>query len=232
MRAEDQELERVRGKERLGALVVRSDAETPWRVDFRGGVDRPLFHEKYKQLASDAGKQLGRVPRGAKPLEFWIDNLFKYCAKSQTTYIRATHSSGGGSLIALCEASATYCVWLHRREAEASSYGPEGKLHQAVLDAAEQILGPEAIEPEPNKHTERTVAQQIDDFRLRCDWSAETLAEKANISARSVYRHISGQDNPSKLSLARYERLFSQAIGTTIVIQKTSVKVRKRQNKS
>jgi hypothetical protein len=78
----------------------------------------------------------------------------------------------------------------------------------------------------------KTVGQQIDALRLECTWTAEYLAERVDISPRSVYRHLSDDDRPSKLNLAKYQRAFSEQLERKVVIDATSVNVSKRQNKS
>ena len=77
-----------------------------------------------------------------------------------------------------------------------------------------------------------SIGKQIEALRLECGWTAEELAEKMDISARSTYRHISAQDTPSKLNLAKYQRIFSEALHRTVVISTTSVNVSKRHKKS
>jgi hypothetical protein len=86
------------------------------------------------------------------------------------------------------------------------------------------------VPTEPTK--QKAIGQQIDALRLKCDWTAEFLAEQVGLTPRSVYRHLSGEDIPSKLNLAKYERSFSEKLGIEVVIQRTSVKVSKRQKKS
>jgi DNA-binding XRE family transcriptional regulator len=54
-----------------------------------------------------------------------------------------------------------------------------------------------------------SVSKQIDDLREECRLTVEELAEAVGLSARSVYRHLSGDANPRKRHLNAYERIFS-----------------------
>jgi DNA-binding XRE family transcriptional regulator len=126
----------------------------------------------------------------------------------------------GGVIQHLCEASAMFAARLERLEIE---HGPKTiTSNSGEADISAKV---ESIE-------QKTVGQEIDELRLLCGWTAEQLADMVEISPRSVYRHLSGEDLPSKLNRAKYERTFSGHLGKTVVISKTSVNVSKRQDKS
>jgi hypothetical protein len=69
---------------------------------------------------------------------------------------------------------------------------------------------------------EETVAAQIKSLRDECRWTNEQLAEAADLSARQVARHVSGEAMPYKRNIAAYERLFSNELKRKIVIIKKS----------
>jgi hypothetical protein len=75
----------------------------------------------------------------------------------------------------------------------------------------------------------QSIGKQIEACMLECGWTAEYLAEQIGIEPRSVYRHISDQNKPSKRHRFKYCTIFSKQLIRNIVISDTSVKVSKRQ---
>jgi hypothetical protein len=71
-----------------------------------------------------------------------------------------------------------------------------------------------------------SIAEQLNRLRQECRWTVETLAEKLGLDTRSVERHLAGKTKPRLGHVGAYERVFSKAIGRTIVISQMPVKRR------
>jgi DNA-binding transcriptional regulator YiaG len=65
-----------------------------------------------------------------------------------------------------------------------------------------------------------TVGQQIQRLRKESNLTVDQLAEKVGLDVRNVTRHISGKTKPRLSNLAAYERLFSEALGRKVTIEK------------
>jgi hypothetical protein len=65
-----------------------------------------------------------------------------------------------------------------------------------------------------------TVAEQIQRFRIESNLTVDQLAGKVGLDVRNVTRHISGKTKPRLSNLAAYERIFSEALGRKVTIQK------------
>jgi hypothetical protein len=140
---------------RLSATLIRSDPADPWRVDFdQGQVVWPLFLEKFKLLATEAGRMLLEHPDNATDLECWMDRVFKFSQAEHPSYVDLLFSSGGGSIIAVCEASATLCTRLEREQIDLRSLGRHGvrdrELHKVVMEAVEKAFPSEPSAPLSN----------------------------------------------------------------------------------
>jgi DNA-binding transcriptional regulator YiaG len=101
-------------------------------------------------------------------------------------------------------------------------------LHQTVGDyfKAEELKTREAEKSgKPKKATNipNVIGGQIDTLREECRLPVEQLAEEIGLSVRSVYRHLSGEANPSSRHMAEYESFFSKRLSRTIKF-KTSPK--------
>lgn len=136
-----------------------------------------------------------------------------------------------GQIPRVCEAAADFC----------EERIPNDETRSRLLRTFEQLQSAEkTFEPivaHQNVNTSApprsvTIGQQLEKLRLECGWSAEELAERVDITPRSVYRHLSDEDRPSKLNLAKYARAFTQHLERTVVIDRTSVNVTKRQKKT
>jgi len=125
----------------LGVMIIRSDALNPWRFELRGGPPRNRhFRERFQQTATDAALSLRMPPQMATPVAFWMDRLFQHCVANWPEYISSHHTdSGGGSLEALCEVSATYCAWRDRQiiESTGQDHSDVDAVTEAVIDALE-----------------------------------------------------------------------------------------------
>lgn len=184
---------------------------------------------RFKHAASEAASKCGALATWEAFLEILGD-------QEDTFHETALHTSRGddgkevtseiGVIPRVCEAAADYC------EKRMPSDEPVERL-RSTFDRLRDQRMTLADSPSPTTQQGQTaMGDQIDALRLECGWTAEHLSELVNISPRSVYRHLSGKDTPSKLNLARYQRVFSQHLHRTVVISKTSVNVSKRQNKS
>jgi hypothetical protein len=193
----------------LGVIIVRSDQDHPWRFEFTNGppTRKQYFRERFMQVATDAGIHLGTRPRGATPLAFWLDRLYKHCLENCTESVFAKQiDTGGGSLKRICEASATYCAWLDRITLERE-------------DATTTTTIPAEPKPEP----EPTCAQ-LERLRVEAHISIEDLAAAIDTDPRSVYRHLSGERLPQPKYLAKYQRVFSERLDRKVHIKKLSGK--------
>lgn len=56
---------------------------------------------------------------------------------------------------------------------------------------------------------DETLGEQIKKLSIESRLNVEKLAEAIDVSPRSVYRHLSGRDDPSKSHLDAYEKVFS-----------------------
>ena len=135
----------------LGVIVDRSDPENKWKFELtHGPAQRDYFREKFKQTATDAGVLLGIDSRNVTGLELWIDGILKHCRLHSPAFIFADNlDSGGGYIKDLCEASATFCAWLNRRQIDIQTRGEDGELHYVVKDAVEYAFAKHAMEQMP-----------------------------------------------------------------------------------
>jgi hypothetical protein len=124
---------------RMSATLNRSLLGEPWRVDFHQGP--PLFLETFKLFASEAGGLLAGRPDDSTNLEHWMERLFRFCQAEHQDYIALTFSSGGGSIMSACEASATFCTWLEREALDLDALGKHGvnerELRKEIAKAVE-----------------------------------------------------------------------------------------------
>jgi hypothetical protein len=67
-----------------------------------------------------------------------------------------------------------------------------------------------------------TIATQIQRLRDECRWTIPALAEAADLSARQVARHLSGEFKPLARNISSYERAFSNHLKRKVVINKMS----------
>ncbi len=67
-----------------------------------------------------------------------------------------------------------------------------------------------------------TIASQIQRLRDECRWTIPALAEAADLSARQVARHLSGEFKPLARNISAYERAFSNHLKRKVVINKMS----------
>jgi hypothetical protein len=67
-----------------------------------------------------------------------------------------------------------------------------------------------------------TIAAQIQRLRDECRWTIPALAEAADLSARQVARHLSGEFKPLARNISAYERAFSNHLKRKVVINKMS----------
>jgi hypothetical protein len=185
---------------------------------------------RFKHAATEAASKCGELATWEPFLEILGDQEDTFHETLQHT----ARGPGGkevtsviGVIPRVCEAAADYC------EKRMPDDETAARLRSTFDRLGNRQVAPV---PPPSHSTQRieqkTIGDQIDALRLECDWTAEHLAELVDISPRSVYRHLSGKDTPSRLNLARYERVFSHHLEKTIVITRTSANVSKRQNKS
>jgi len=64
--------------------------------------------------------------------------------------------------------------------------------------------------------SENFIGEQIRQFREECRLTNEDIADALGIDRRSVVRHISGDNKPSKRHIAAYEKVFSDKTGRTV----------------
>lgn len=223
-------------------MVVRSDASDPWRFELIEGptARRAHFREKFKQLGTDAGMCLTQRPDDVTPLAFWIDRLFKHCKIHHPEFIHTEHiDSGGGSLVSLCEASATYCAWFDRHLIERSGMNREDALTAAVKDAIEELQTQESvrqqtlpIQPNPEPHVPITAKEptpeplhvQLEALRIEARMTHEDLAGELGIDPTNVSRHMSGKSRPRLKTLGGYQRVFSKVLERKVLIYETQGK--------
>jgi hypothetical protein len=87
--------------------------------------------------------------------------------------------------------------------------------------------GPQVPSGESAPTTQLTTGEQIDRLRDECGaMSIEELADKADIHATNVSRHIRDESTPSRKNLRKYEHIFSKILKRNIVISKTQPKRR------
>lgn len=73
-------------------------------------------------------------------------------------------------------------------------------------------LGAEA----PSPASEKSLGKQIKQLREECRLTIEDLAAVLHVDRRSVVRHISGKNTPTKRHVAAYEKKFSESLGRAI----------------
>ena len=125
----------------LGVFIDRSDPNDPWQFEFTKGptTRKQHFRERFKQTATDAALLLRLRPPEATPVAFWLHCLYRHCVENWPEYISSQHTSGGGSLHRICEASAAYCAWRDRRIIEATGGGNPDALTSSVLEAMDEV---------------------------------------------------------------------------------------------
>jgi hypothetical protein len=67
-----------------------------------------------------------------------------------------------------------------------------------------------------------TIAAQLQRLRVQCRWTIEELAGAANISSRTVARHLSGEAIPYPKNIFAYEQAISKRLKIKTVIRKMS----------
>jgi hypothetical protein len=185
----------------------------------------PESKMQFCRLAKIAGRRL--LSDNPEPFNVWMLKMRETRPNQHVDTL--THESSDGTLhiteigliLDVLQASANLCDELEL-ELEAPPSSPALSLTTAIIPN----------DPGEGAAKTQTIGQQIDALRLDCGWTAEYLAERVEITPRSVYRHISDADRPSKLNLAKYQRVFSQQLERKVVIDATSVNVIKRQKKS
>jgi hypothetical protein len=170
--------------------------------------------EGFRLAAERAGVLLGS-PAGPPALFHWLDLLraekrrYEGGGLSISIVGKVEIIAETGTIRAVCQASKDQCY----------------KLETKAM-AAQILSGPSAgAEPplaQPVTGRQETIAQQIERLRVECDWKIEVLAEMAEISARTVQRHVSGVTTPSARLRGRYERVFSKHLKIKVVIKKLS----------
>jgi len=87
------------------------------------------------------------------------------------------------------------------------------------LDSASPSRGWPTMRPKNPKElplSENFIGEQIRQFREECRLTNEDIADALGIDRRSVVRHISGDNKPSKRHIAAYEKVFSDKTGRTV----------------
>jgi hypothetical protein len=145
---------------------------------------------------------------GLFDLELWVSQSWSFVEKSVSEYVREIEPD----------------IWFRKIEV------PPARLIKNEPQVSKMA-------PDPNHVREltaeqKTIGRQLEDLRLRCGWTAEILAERVGLTPRSVYRHLGDHDIPSKLNVAKYQRVFAEKLEIEVVIERTSVNVIKRHNKS
>lgn len=165
--------------------------------------------EAFLMAAERAGVILGS-PAGRPALFLWLDLL-----RAESRRYR-----GGGSLTTVADGVSTTAEIGTIHSVCLASRDQCYKLETKAIAARMVPAAPVSAQPLPE--AQETVAQQIERLRVECDWKLETLAEMADISARTAQRHISGVTIPFARLLGRYERVFSKKLKRQVVIKKLS----------
>jgi hypothetical protein len=147
-------------------------------------------------------------------LSTWLDTLRdifpnKFKAEGTKSTIGVRLHEDAGVLRGIAAISADLCSMLESQALE-EEYEPPS--HQPE----------EEHKPAPKQF--ESLAQQLTRLRDQCHLTVEEIAEQISIDARSVYRHLSGASKPHKRHIAAYERVFSKALDTKVVIGKLSDK--------
>lgn len=134
--------EEEKGKRRLGVMATQelnhAGDIAVWTIN---GSYSENFTARFELLASQAGKSLGPVPRGATPFSYWLHRLYQHLREERSSLSRFqiyTGQAQTGSQVSLeyplvesaCEASSTFCLRLQKRALEK---GPEGKDVEACF---------------------------------------------------------------------------------------------------
>ena len=172
----------------LGAMIVRSNPDDPWRYELRDGPPKdPHFRQRFEQVATDAARLIGTLPPHVTPVAFWLDRLFQQCLENWPSYISQRYGdSDGGSLQVLCKASAAYCVWWDLQAIEANTQlstapGSSVEVAQPVTEgtARARKRGPKPGD-ELAERIEETVKAVAPDgeWRAKLDDICEALDER------------------------------------------------------
>lgn len=81
------------------------------------------FRERFQTLATRAAAVLGPL-KGSKPLDFWLHRLFLDLRENNRHELFAA-SDEGGTILHVCEASATFCSRLERKALERPGLFPD-----------------------------------------------------------------------------------------------------------
>ncbi|MGA7343876.1 MAG: helix-turn-helix transcriptional regulator [Terracidiphilus sp.] len=91
-------------------------------------------------------------------------------------------------------------------------------LHEQANRTSDQL--PQARPAIPA--SSESIGEQIRQLREECLLTNEQLAEALDVDRRSVVRHISGDNRPSKQHIAKYQEIFSARLGKEVRL-KTSL---------
>jgi hypothetical protein len=218
-------------------------ADLRWRSGHKpNGLKHASVVEIIVKAIYDVDDSMRELHPGISPVdcaEFFASwQVWRYAAEisTRTGKSAVAESVAGDRYRAMDQAGAVPEFLYERFAVFSETLKRTAKKHPADSSTRENVpikaLTEIPTTPTPDPVNERSIGQQIDDLRLKCEWSAEQLAEAIKIAPRSVYRHLSDTDTPSKLNLAKYSKIFSQALHIEVVITKTSAKVSKRHNKS
>jgi len=96
-------------------------------------------------------------------------------------------------------------------------------VRSQIVGAIKRLKHESTLEP-LKQSTQPTTGEQIDQWREKCRWTQEQLADVVGFDPTTVARHISGKMTPSIRSLGKYDNAFSKKLNQKIFILKTPSK--------
>jgi hypothetical protein len=155
--------------------------------------------------------------------EVWLDALWQEATtgpyRQASEVIEKNETTGitrlEGKIDRVFRASSALC-----RKLEARALQVEFEERQRRTSPQELISAVLIPETPPDLTPIETIATQILNLRLACNWTIEKLAAKTGFDEKTVKRHLSGRVIPRLGNLSIYEQAFSKALKREVVIKK------------
>ena len=192
--------------------MVGQTEEAKWRLI--GNIERKA---EFEALARRGASRFSIQPT-PDLLDVWIETIFRKIPDAEDHHSFGTITSAGTSVNTvghrihnLSRRSLACCKIMESEAIQREFDGSPIEKHHPRPIASDPPAPP-------------TLAEQIQNLRLECNWTIEVLARKTGFDEKTVKRHLSGSALPRLGNLAIYQQAFSKALSRQILIEKTPPK--------